>query len=202
MARRSDIDWEQVERLYIAGQLTIRQIADKCGISVSVLTAKAKKNEWKRNLSKEIKALTKAKIAAIDTTAIVEESAQQSAQQSAQNIKASIEQASDVAAGIVLKHRQSLQRDNARASQLEEKLDALIKQAADIKELDLLVRAYKNLIEAKNKIIALERQAFGLDEKDSNEQNDEFANLSEDALTAIAAELAAQIGLLEDAGGH
>jgi len=202
VARRSDIDWEQVERLYIAGQLTIRQIADKCGISDSQVRAKAKAQGWERNLSKQIKARTQAKIAAIDTDAIVEKSAEESAQKSAQQIKDSIEQASDVAAGIVLKHRQSLQRDNTRAVELETKLDALIKEAADIKELDLLVRAYKNLIEAKNKIITLERQAFGLDEKDSNDQNDEFANLSEDALTAIASELAAQIGLLEDAGGH
>lgn len=48
MARRSDIDWERVERLYIAGQLTIRQIADECGVSHQAITKRAKREWWQR----------------------------------------------------------------------------------------------------------------------------------------------------------
>lgn len=48
MARRSDIDWERIQRLYVAGQLTIRQIADECGVSDSQVRAKAKKEGWAR----------------------------------------------------------------------------------------------------------------------------------------------------------
>lgn len=48
MGRRSDIDWERVERLYVAGQLTIRQIADECGVHTSSIVAKAKERGWCR----------------------------------------------------------------------------------------------------------------------------------------------------------
>lgn len=199
MARRNDIDWEKVERLYIAGQLTVRQIADKCGIKPSSITRKAKANGWVRDTSNQVRALARAKISMIDKNALADECAQESAQKCTQNIKAAIDEASDVAAGIVLRHRQCLQRDAERAKELEKKLDTMIQSAADIKELDLMVRAYKNLVEAKNKIIALERQAFGLDDKDNDNGEDEFDNLSEDALLAIANELAAQLGISQGA---
>lgn len=48
MARRNDIDWERIQRLYVAGQLTIRQVADECGVSDSQIRVRAKKEGWQR----------------------------------------------------------------------------------------------------------------------------------------------------------
>ena len=195
MARRSDIDWEQVERLYIAGQLTIRQIADKCNINPSAITRKAKAHNWTRDVSNEVRTLTRAKLSHVDKSALAEESAQECAQKSAQTIKESIEQASDVAAGIVLKHRKEIQSQSELLEQMKGKLAGFMHSAENIKDLESLMRATKTMIEAQTKIVAMQRQAFGLDDKDADNGDDEFANVSDDELTAIASELAAKLGL-------
>lgn len=48
MGRRSDIDWERIERLYVAGQMTIRQISEECGVAHQSITKKARKEGWSR----------------------------------------------------------------------------------------------------------------------------------------------------------
>lgn len=163
MGRRSDIDWEAVERLYVAGQLTIRQIADQCGIAPYTLTAKAKKLGWVRDLSDAISARTKAKISQIDVNALIEESAHESAQKSAQTIKDAIEQASDVAAGIVLKHRSSIRLEHERAMQIEALLDNSMSNATEINDIKSVAMAYKLLVDSKAKLREQERVIYGLD---------------------------------------
>lgn len=163
MGRRNDIDWEAVERLYVAGQLTIRQVADECGINLSTLKAKAKKLGWTRDLSEAIEARTKAKIAAIDVAALVEKSAQQSADKSAHTIQSAIEQASDVAAGIVIKHRASVRLELDRAQAIEALLDEHMNSAEGLKDIGVVAQTYKTLVEAKSKLRDQERTIYGLD---------------------------------------
>ncbi len=57
------------------------------------------------------------------------------------------------------------------------------------------MRATKTMIEAQTEIVAMQRQAFGLDAEERQNGDDEFANISDDELTAIASELAAKLGL-------
>lgn len=163
MGRRSDIDWEQVERLYIAGQLTIKQIAAECGVSESQIKVKASKFGWQRDLSAAIEARTKAKIAAIDVSAIVEESAEQSARKSARTIQEAIEQASDVAAGVELRHRSSLRLDAERVERVEAIYDEMMSQAESVRDINTLTDALKKLVDARAKIREQERTIYKLD---------------------------------------
>ena len=163
MGRRSDIDWEQVERLYIAGQLTIRQISDECGVSDSQIRSKAKKEGWQRDLSAAIEARTKAKISAIDVSAIVEQSAEQSARKSAQTIQAAIEHASDVAAGVEMRHRAGLRLDAERVERVEAIYDEMMSQAESVRDINTLTDALKKLVDARAKIREQERTIYKLD---------------------------------------
>ena len=54
MAERKQVDWESVERDYSAGLLSLREIADKYGVSEGLVRRKATQNEWNRDLSKKI----------------------------------------------------------------------------------------------------------------------------------------------------
>lgn len=190
------IDWDLIQRLFIANQLTIRQIAKECGVSDAAIRKRAKANGWVRDLSGPIKARTQAKIALAEVAAIASLATQEKvAARSAELTAEAIEHASDIAAGIVVRHRADLRKNVDRFNVIGEKLDVMIGEASEMKDMVAVTQCYKGLVDAHAKIIALERQAFGLDDKDGNDNNDEFANLSEDALTAIAAELAAQIGL-------
>ena len=169
MGRRSDIDWEKVERLYVAGQLTITQIAVDCGIHLSSLKAKAKERGWKRDLSAAIEARTKAKISTLDVNELIEKSASESAEKSAKTIKDAIEQASDVAAGIVLKHRASIRLEHERGLQIEALLDNAMASAEEIRDINTVAQTYKLLVDSKSKLRDQERVVFGLDKEHSAE---------------------------------
>lgn len=172
MARRNDIDWEKVERLYIAGQLTIRQIAEECGIAPYSITQKAKKLGWVRNLNSAIKELTKAKIAQIDVQKIVEESAHQSAQQSAQTIKAAIDHASDIAANVRLLQRASIREQVAKADSMQKILECQLSSLDGIGDVLRATQAFKNIVDSKLKLQEREDKIFGLAE-DGDEDGDE-----------------------------
>ena len=166
MGRRSDIDWERVERLYVAGQLTIREIAEECKIGASSVVLKAKKFGWQRNLADAIKERTKAKIAQIDVQELIEQSAQESAQQSAQTVQKAIEEAANVQAGVVIRHRKSIKQDFEQAQSLQSAIESKIADldAMEVGDIVRLTQAYKALVDAKSKLIEKERQAFGIED--------------------------------------
>lgn len=179
MARRSDIDWELIQRLYIAGQLTIRQISEQCGVSDSQIRARAKRDGWQRDLSDAIKSRAREKIARIDVSALIEKSAQESADESAETIRQAVEQAADAVAGTVLRHRRDIEACARRAGRLEEAFDSLL-EAGPVDEegnpaqlavgdIAKLASAFKSLVEARGKLIDKERQALGIESGDGGD---------------------------------
>jgi len=171
MGRRSDIDWERIERLYVAGQMTIRQISEECGVAHQSITKKARNEGWQRNLDVAIKARTKAKIAQIDIAHIVEQSAQESSDKSAQTIKRAIEEASDVAAGTIVRHRADIRLCTERAKEIEAMLDDHMGKAEGLADVVRATQAFKALVDARAKLIDKEREALGIQtgEKDAGE---------------------------------
>lgn len=179
MGRRSDIDWEAINREYVAGQLTIRQIADRHGVAPSAITRKAKALGWERNLGDAIKERTKAKIAQIDIAHIIEQSAQEDAQKSAQTLKKAIEEASDVAAGVIVRHRADIRLQQERAARLEALFDEMIDktpsttvdadsqvEALNVGDVFKLSQTFKAIIESRSKLMDKEREAFGIESGD------------------------------------
>lgn len=171
MANRSDIDWESIERDYRAGCISVVAIATNHGVSRTQINAKAKTLGWKRDLSAAIEARTKAKISTIDVQELVEQSAAQSASQSARTIQSAIEHASDVAAGIVIKHRANIRLEHERALSIEALLDNAMASATEVKDINSLAHTYKLLVDSKSKLRDQERVIFGLDKDTSSEGN-------------------------------
>lgn len=64
MGRRSDIDWEKIERQYRLGKKTDEEISAANKISRSALARRAKKEGWSKDLSEQVKLETKAKVSA------------------------------------------------------------------------------------------------------------------------------------------
>lgn len=167
MARRSDIDWEAVERDYRAGVQTIIAIGKAHGVSDSQIRAKAKSSAWQRDLSAAIEARTQAKISTIDVQELINQSAEQSAGKSATLIRNAIEQASDVAAGIIIKHRSSLRLEHERALSIEALLDNAMSSAVEVKDINTVAQTFKMLVDSKSKLRDQERVVFGLDKGES-----------------------------------
>lgn len=170
MARRNDIDWEAIERDYRAGTPSILAIAKAHGVSDSQIRASAKAGGWKRDLGAAINARTQAKISTIDVAELIEQSASKSAGQSAEMIQSAIEQASDIAAGIIIKHRASIRLEHERGMAIESLLDSALSSAVEIKDIATVAQTYKSLVDSKSKLREQERTAFNLDKGDASDK--------------------------------
>lgn len=201
MGRRNDIDWEAVSRDYRIGQLSIREVAEKYDIAPSAITRRAKKEGWTRDLTKEVRVATKAKVmkkviadAEAELKGQIKESTQESAQQSAQRTFSEVDLAANVNATIIGRHQTRAAR---LSSLLDKTLDdmeamagspmALEDIAAAIKEEDpLAAQAIKRLksttsrmnnlkvaSEVLTKVKDIEREAFNIDDSKSGETVDD-----------------------------
>lgn len=202
MGRRSDIDWEAVARDYRIGQLSIRQIAEKYGITVSAITRKAKKEGWERDLSADVRAATKAKVlkkvaadAEAELSAQLKESAQESAQQSAQVTFSEIDLAANVNASIILGQQKRIGRlaslldrmtgelevinaDPVALNEIAEAIEEEDPKAAEaIKRLKSTTTRMNNLktaTEIMGKLNDAENSAFRLGEENGGASVDDF----------------------------
>ena len=174
MGRRSDIDWEKIQKLYLAGHMTLQEMSDECGVVISAITRKAKKNGWTRNLSVAIRESAKAKIAAIDVCALIEQSATESADKSAKTIKQAIDEASNIVAGVRLKHRDGLNDSRQYSSSLKSSLSSqLALGVSDANELLKLAQISKLISDVEIKIQEREDKIYNISDDDGASSDDE-----------------------------
>lgn len=157
-------DWEAIEREYRAGLVSIAEIARTYGLASPTIVKKAKRLGWSRDLTAAVRSSIRAKLVAAnaDTNAI--------------DAKDIVETAANRGASVVLTHR----NDIANLRRLEQSLIEEIEnsptklyitqyQGGIIEKTVALTAAERaaaaaNLAQVQHKRIALERQAFGLDE--------------------------------------
>lgn len=193
---RKVIDWEAVEIQYRAGIRSLKDIGGEFGVSDAAIIKRAKRDSWSRDLRAKIHARAEAKVSA----ALV--SAEVSAQTKV-NERQMIEKASDEIVSVRLSQRKDIQRTRRITMALLEELEgqtgadtvSMLEQLGDLlrneddfgrdrlndlyqKIISLPGRAktMKDLGESLRVLVALERQAFGLDDKD---------NAPVDALTSL-----------------
>jgi len=198
MGRRNDIDWDRIQNLYCAGQLTVRQVAEVCGVTHQSITKRVKLHGWKRNLTEAIQKRTQEKIALLDVAELIESTANENAQKSAQIQIKAIEDASDAAAGVVLRHRKSFREQFERAQKIEKLFDDLLKvseaglgkdsdseAAIDIPKAAL---AFKSLVDSRAKLVEQERKSFNLETAAKPEDDRDLDSLPAAEAWKIASE--------------
>ena len=191
-----EINWEKIELDYRAGVKSIRQIAAENEIAESGIRRRAKQYEWVRDLSEKIKA---------KADDIVRKESVRSVVRTKTTIseKDTIDANANEVASVRLAHRKDIQRSRKIAMSLFDELEMMVGQE-NVKLLEMLgelmwspddkgndkvndlymkiismpgrVKSMKDLSDTLKTLIALERQAFGLD--DDN-------NKPVDALTAL-----------------
>ena len=195
-AEKKVIDWEKIELDYRAGVKTLRQIADEHDISHVSINKRAKRDGWVRDLSAKIKA----KADDLVTKSLVTNEVTNEKRLTEKQI---IDEGATALTNIRLGQRKDIQRSRKIAmslfDELEhqvgienvenlEKLGELLRSDDD-KGRDALndlymkiismpgrVKSMKDLSDTLKTLIALERQAFGLDDEN---------NKPVDALTAL-----------------
>lgn len=196
MAEKKVIDWEKIELDYRAGVKSLREIASEHDVSDTAIRKRAKRDDWVRDLSAKIKAkaddlVRKEQVRTeVRTANLISE-------------KDTIDANANLVASVRLSHRKDIQRSRKIAMSLFDELEMMVGQE-NVKLLEMLgelmwspddkgndkvndlymkiismpgrVKSMKDLSDTLKTLIALERQAFGLDDEN---------NRPVDALTAL-----------------
>lgn len=184
--KKSQCDWEEIERLYRADLRTNAQLAKEFGVHATTIARRAKKHGWKRDLKSRIKERT---------NQIVQERAVQSlASDQIARDDMTIEENAQLTANVRLAHRQNIGAAQAmmmtlygdlqaqigtdNRARLEDLFIAALKANAidesaleayeRVTSLSNHVRVMKDLADTMTKLVTLERQAYGLDDVDSS----------------------------------
>lgn len=151
MADRRAIDWEAIEREYRAGQLSVAEIGRQHGVSHTAINKRAKLKGWTRNLAQAVKAEAENRLVSDEV--------------STGNARETVEAAAARVVELVRQHRRGLAGDNARISRLAEKLGTLMDGVETLKDLETAQGIAESIARTRSKLIPLERQAFGLNDK-------------------------------------
>ena len=199
-------DWEAIETAYRTGSQSVREIAAQFGISHAAISKRAKKESWDRDLQARIQAKADALVTKREVTKKVTTEKLVTERQI-------VEANAEVIANVRMDHRSDIRRartlTNSLLAELESEcsdVDALnqlgeLLRREDDKGMDKLndlyhkiislpgrVKAMKDLADSLKNLIALERQAYNLDDPDAGKQSP-IGDKSDDDLTRRIQEL-------------
>lgn len=189
---RSAADWEVIERDYRAGVKSVRQIAKEQGVSHTAIQKRADAESWTRDLGAKIRAAAEAKLAREVAKAQV--ATTEVAKAAERDI---VEANATLQAQIVREHRADIQRARGLAQRLmadleqavqhrlvlEEAIEELTADDRSLQRRNALMKAvsiaeHTGTLEAMSRtlknLIALERQAFGIDQMDDQNPDDSY----------------------------
>lgn len=180
---RKQVDWEAVELRFRAGTESLRSIAADFGITEGAIRQRAKKEDWSRDLSARVKAATEA--------ALLRKAATHDVRTERQQVAVEAEMRSEV----ILRHRKDIGRTRGVFLGLLDEIEEIGPNGETLRDLlerveagsgDAIPKAKerlermlshsqrvdsaKRLTEILEKLIKLERQAFGIaDEADPDQ---------------------------------
>ena len=176
-ADRHQPDWEAIEREYRAGQLSVREIARQFEISHVAIGKRAKAEDWQRSLGQKVReAVTNRLVTSEVTSGNAREAVETAVLRSVEVVR---QHRHAIARGrdLTLRLLDELDATTSHVGELEEAIEAETagdktgqRRAAMMKAVGLPSRAgvIKDLSAAAKNWVALERQAFNLDDGSSD----------------------------------
>ena len=161
MAERKQVDWEGVERDYSAGLLSLREIAEKYGVSKSLVERKKNSENWARDLTAKIQSKADSIIASSGVDSKGVDSGVDNKKTSEKEV---IEANAQAIVSIKLKHRTSIGRLNSVVDSLLAEIEVLNKDKS-VDNLPMRVDLTKKLSDTLKTSIDKERQAFDIQDK-------------------------------------
>lgn len=130
--KKSRIDWDAVERDYRTGKFTLRELAEKHGVSHQAIAKRAKTNSWTQDLGDQIRQATNAKLVAN----LVDSEIAKGGQAVANVVLA----AAEINTQVILKHRTGLTRITAIKEKLLNQIEQAVDNMDDLEEIIEMVR--------------------------------------------------------------
>ena len=187
-------DWERVELDYRAGIKTLRQIADENGITHGAINKRAKRDGWERDLSEKIQS----KADALVSKALVSKPVSTETKVAERQI---VDANAQAVADVRLAHRRDIHRARRLTNSLLSELEKQTAQVPELQELGEILRrpddkgmdklndlyraiislperskTMKVLAESLQKLVDMERTAFGMD-KEAEKKSDALESL-------------------------
>lgn len=230
-AKRPDVDWERIEHLYRAGAYSLREIAREFGITEAAIRKRAKRDRWQRDIAQAAEIATEnalvrdlvrsanqepgalrtdAEIIAevADTRASIVKLHRSAVRQQHGVVNTLFEQL-----GVTVGIRDTLEPLLDLEAQIQSEGAASLEQARAIYEKQLKAlraavsipshaKAVLDLASASAKLVAIERQAFGLDQRSNGKPtgDDDLAQLTDEQITARLASRLAKFAHATGAG--
>lgn len=154
--QRRRVDWDAVERDYRTDTLTLRELAEKHGVSHTTISRRAERDGWQKDLTEAIRQAT--------STRLITETVQQKCTSAHQNATDLVQAVAEVNSRIILKHQRKLSELHDLVEFAKAKLKQMGDALVDVKEAATFVQATGNLAAATKTLIEQERKAFGLDD--------------------------------------
>ena len=201
-------NWDQIELDYRAGVKSLRQIASEQNVSEGAIRKRSKRDEWSRDLSKKIQEKA-------DDLVRKETVRSEVRTKTTISEKDTIDANANVVASIRITHRKDISRARSISMKLFDELElmvgaenvGLLQQLGELlyspdeKGMDKLndlymkiinlpnrVKAIKELSDTMKTLVALERQAYGLDDE-NNKPIDSLTTLLERIATGNSSAL-------------
>lgn len=185
---RKKIDWEALEVDYRLGIKSLRAMAEQYKCAESAIRKRAKKYGWTRDLSAKVKARAEDLVRSEEVRSKVRTETPTEKQQ--------IEIGALIQKDIILSHRKSIGGLQSVCESMTEELIAQCMSEEEVQRLATIVapknetgavvdvdkaiaalrkmlglsgraETFKKLVESKKALVAMEREAFGIDSKDS-----------------------------------
>jgi predicted DNA-binding protein YlxM (UPF0122 family) len=177
MPRRKIIDWEGIEQDYRAGQFSLHEIAKKHEITHQAISIRAKRKGWKRDLSRQVKKRLAEKLVTdvVGRPATEEEITEAAAQRAVELIKL---HRKDIA-NLQEQEQKILAElgDNPTKLWVGQYQGQVIEHVVGIAVTER-ASALQALASVQHKRIALERQAYGIDDDGRRPDHIEELNIT------------------------
>ena len=167
-------DWEVIKADYRTGRYSLQQLADMHGPNKATISRKAEAQGWEKDLSEAVRQRTREKV----SRAQLDPAAREVLDKSEDEL---VEEAASLNAAVVHGHRKRLEtwREilDKYAGLLSEQLDRgsiqVQTRSGDVTEIDLpldyIGKSLQPGTQALERVIKLERQAYGMDEEKPDE---------------------------------
>lgn len=213
MPRARKTDWKKVERLYRAGLLSVAEIGRECGVGDSLIRYHAKTKGWKKDLSQEMRNLTRTKL--VENLATVFDGNQVIKDIKDAEDEQIIEQASRTQVHVVREHQKTLGQGHSLTLRMLDELDATTAYKGELQDLitstvaparqEALRRAVtlgsratimRDLATAARLWVTLERQAFNIaDDRDKDNKERKLDDMTAEQLRAEIIQEADRMGI-------
>lgn len=176
----SEIQWDQIERDYRAGLKSLSQIAREHEVSRDRIKRRADKEGWERNLSQKINEAAKNKLNELSAQTVAELPEAETEEERNRQI---VELAAQTQVELVRHHREDIGTMRHISRKMMGKLDEALDKGLQVTsvdeqgeptgepmfigmDLETAGKVFNNLTNGYQRLVQLERQAFGMDEKD------------------------------------